>query len=92
MLRQTTYAKVETEVKKLERKELDEICDNLSEILQALLQQSTKSFDLKADSLIVEGSGWHSKVDAHKVDLQSNLTTLVDNCKQKLLAKLSLTA
>ena len=33
MLRQTTYIKVEGEVKKLERKELDEICENLSEIL-----------------------------------------------------------
>jgi hypothetical protein len=37
MLRQSTYVKVEGEVKKLERKELDEICENLSEILQALL-------------------------------------------------------
>lgn len=92
MLRQTTYSKVENEVKKLERKELDEICDNLSEILQALLDQSTKSFALKSDSLILEGSGWHSKVDAHKVDLQSNLLTLVNNCKSKLLDKLSQTA
>ena len=36
MLRRNTFQKIEEEVKKLERKELDEICDVLSEILTNL--------------------------------------------------------
>jgi hypothetical protein len=80
---------VEQEVKKLERKELEEICEQLNDILSALHTQSITSFNKKAESLVIEGTGWSSKVDAHKVDLLAHLTTLVTNCKNSLLIKLS---
>jgi len=88
MLRQITYQKVEGEVKKLEKKDLDEICDNLSAILHAILDSSMSSFKKRAEALIIDGSGWENKVSAHKNDLNSHIVTLVNNCKDKLLAKL----
>lgn len=91
-LRQQAYLKVEQEVKKLERKEMEEICEQLSDILNALHTNSIKSFDKKAESLVIEGSGWSTKVEAHRVDLLTHLTTLVTNCKDRLLIKLSQTA
>jgi|LauGreDrversion4_2_1035121.scaffolds.fasta_scaffold228475_1 hypothetical protein len=88
MLRQITYQKVEGEVKKLEKKDLDEICDNLSTILHAILESSMGSFKKRAEALVIEGSGWENKVSAHRNDLNSHIVTLVNNCKDKLLAKL----
>ena len=92
MLNQTTYQKVDSEIKKLEKKDLDEICDNLSAILTALRDSNISSFKRRADSLVIEGSGWDTKVAAHKNDLTSHIVTLTTNCKEKLLSKLTQTA
>ena len=43
------------------------------------------SFKKRAEALVIEGSGWESKVNAHKNDLNSHIETLVTNCKDKLL-------
>ena len=58
MLSQTTQQKVDSELKKLEKKDLDEVCENLSAILKALSDSIMNSFAKRADSLIIEGSGW----------------------------------
>jgi hypothetical protein len=58
MLSQTTQQKVDSELKKLEKKDLDEVCENLSAILKALSDSNINSFAKRADSLIIEGSGW----------------------------------
>ena len=60
--------------------------------MNALHTQSITSFNKKAESLVIEGTGWSSKVEAHKVDLLAHLTTLVTNCKDRLLIKLSQSA
>lgn len=64
----------------------------MSDILTSLLDNSTKSFNTKAESIVIKESGWEKKVDAHKVDLQSHLSSLVYNCKERLLQKLSQSA
>lgn len=87
--RQSTYNKVVSEIKKLEAKDLDSIVDNLAKIMDALLEANLKSFNKKSESLVFEGSGWEPKVELHKSDLKSQLETLANNCKEKILGKLA---
>jgi len=50
------------------------------------------SFSKRAESLIIEGSGWEQKVAGHRSDLYVHITFLVNTCKEKLLDKLRQTA
>jgi len=88
MLSQNTQQKVEGELKKLEKKDLDEVCDNLSGILKALGDSNINSFTKRAEALIIEGSSWEQKVAGHRSDLHAHINFLVNTCKEKLLEKL----
>jgi hypothetical protein len=46
------------------------------------------SFKKRAEALVIEGSGWENKVSAHRNDLNSQIVSLINNCKDKILAKL----
>ena len=65
------------------------MADQLNKILLTLTEQSMKSYRRKAESLVIEGSGWEHNVALHSTDLQSQLETLAQNCKDKLLAEVS---
>jgi hypothetical protein len=92
MLRQYQESKVHTEIKKLETKDLDQVCSNLSALLKSLLETNTASFNRKAETMLIPESGWDTKVVSHKEDLKSHLITLIENCKQKLLDRLASTS
>jgi hypothetical protein len=92
VMRQTTYTKVDSEIKKLEKKGLQQVCDHLSVILAELLDSHLRSFRQKAGQLVIEHSGWESKIDAHSLQLSDGLRTLAENCKAKMLEQLKQTA
>lgn len=69
ILRQNTFTKVDTEVKKIEKRDLKEVCDNLGEILSTLITSNLNSFIKNAQALVIEHSGWDSKLESHRVDL-----------------------
>lgn len=56
--------------------------------MKALSDSNINSFSKKAESLVIEGSGWESKVAGHKSDLYAHITFLVNTSKEKLLEKL----
>ena len=92
MIGQTSQDKVTTDIKKLEQKNLDDVADQLAKILNTLVESTIGSFTRKAESLVMDGSGWGIKVNIHKANLTGFLSNMVDNCKEKMRAKLSLTA
>ena len=71
LIRQYTYDRVVSDIKKLQQKPIEEIADQLSTIHKAMLDQSMKSFERKAQSLIIQDSGWDQKVALHCNDLKS---------------------
>lgn len=91
-LRTEKVEKVTHEVKKLESKDLDDIVDDLSIILDTLMKSSLNSFNKSADDLVFEGSNWEQKVEYYKKDLQSRLNDVSSNCKEKILGKLSVSS
>lgn len=48
LIRQRTYDKVGTEIKKLQQKPLEEVADQLAKILNALISQNMQSYASKA--------------------------------------------
>ena len=89
LIRQRTYDKVGTEIKKLQQKPLEEVADQLAKILNALISQNMQSYASKAKSLVIAGSGWEQKVALHTKDLQNQLDRLAQSCKDKLLTEVS---
>lgn len=89
MVRTTTYNSVQVVTQRLESTPIDQVCDNLAEIFEDLMKQSSLTFAKKAESLIIEDSSWGNKVQAHTVDLSQYLQTLIDRCKSKLLTNFS---
>ncbi len=89
LIRQRTFNKVETEMKKLNSKPLEEVADQLAKILNALISQNMQSFASKAKALVIEGSDWEQKVALHTTDLQNQLDGLAESCKHKLLQEVS---
>lgn len=89
MVRTTTYNSVQVVTQRLESTPIDQVCDNLAEIFDDLMKQSSQTFAKKAESLIIEDSSWGNKVQAHIVDLNQYLQTLVESCKSKLLTNFS---
>lgn len=77
MLSQATFNKVQTEINKLQKKDLDEIIDRLQKILSQLLQSNIESFERKAFALVFEGSGWDSQVASTLSELKTHLNALV---------------
>jgi hypothetical protein len=57
-------------------------------ILKAIGDSSLSSFSKRAESLIIEGSGWDQKVASHRSDLNAHIIFLTTTCKEKLLEKL----
>jgi len=53
MIRQYTYDKVVSEIKKLQSKPLEEVASQLNAILKALVEQNMKSYTRKANSLVL---------------------------------------
>lgn len=69
-IRQHTYDKVTTEIKKLQTKPLEEVADQLNAILKALLSTNIESYTSKAQSLLIEASGWDEAVALHTTNLK----------------------
>ena len=88
-IRQHTYDKVTTEIKKLQTKPLEEVADQLNAILKALLSTNIESYTSKAQSLLIEASGWDEAVALHTTNLKQQLDTLAQGCKDKLLTEVS---
>ena len=78
-----------TDIKKLEQKDLDDVADQLAKILNTLVSSSIEGFTRKAKALVMEGSNWNTKVAIHRSTLNGYLTSVVDNCKEKMRTKLS---
>ena len=87
MLREKAESKFESDVKSLKSRNMDDVAFSLNSILQTLFDQQTKSFAKLSKGLLIEGSGWADRVNAHSVDLKNHLTTLIQNCKSQILAK-----
>jgi len=68
---------------------LEEVAEKLEKILKALISSNLQSFQRKAEQLVIADSGWEHKVTLHAVDLESQLNSLAQNCKDKLLAEVA---
>ena len=88
-IRKYTNDKVSNEIKKLHQKPLEDVAEKLSVILDKLLTSNMQSYTRKAQSLAVPGCDWDNKVVDNSTDLQSQLETLVHNCKEKFLSDVS---
>jgi hypothetical protein len=69
-LRQQSENKVQLDLRKLESRDLDEICTNVDQILQALLNSNAKSFDRKIHDLVLENAGLENAIIGHQNELQ----------------------
>ena len=90
--RNYTYDKVKTDIRKLEQKSLDDIADKLASVLNALIDGNMQRYRQKVEALIIENSGWEQKVALSSEELESQLSTLAENCKGKLQEKVLQTA
>ena len=92
MLGQQAQEKVMTDIRKLEGKNLDDVAEQLSKILDTLAVSSVESYKRKADKLVMKGSNWAMKVQIHAATLKAFLDTAIANCKEKMKTRLSQTA
>ena len=92
IIRNYTYDKVKSDIKKLEQRNLDDVADKLASILNKLIEGNMASYGQKVKKLVVEGSGWDQRIELSTKELDSQLSTLAQNCKEKLLAKVLSTA
>ena len=56
--RQRTFKVVESDVRKLEKKPLEEVADHCSRILEKLIQENMKRFEQKSSNLVLENTDW----------------------------------
>ena len=71
MIRNYTYDKVNGDIRKLEKRSLDETAHQLAKILNTLIDGNMKSYEKKVNALIMAGSGWDVKVSLSTKELDS---------------------
>ena len=81
-----------TDIRKLEGKNLDDVAEQLSNILDTLAVSSVESYKRKAEKLVMKGSNWGMKVQIHAATLKAFLDSAIVNCKEKMKTRLSQTA
>jgi hypothetical protein len=81
-------SKFKSDIAKVESKHVDEVVDNLDKLLLKLYEGSVASFIKQANSLVLDGSTWATKVIVFVNELKMHLNDLMQNCKKAILNKM----
>jgi len=89
VLKHRVLESFKTEIKKLEARELDEVANSIAKILEALKEAKIGSYKRHSDELLFDGSGWEKHVILHVTEIKETIVDLANNCRDRLLSKLT---